>query len=48
MIIRKYNYKLETGVVGTDDENIANILYKKLLDTVPSILALDAQAVGRV
>lgn len=26
-IIRKYNYKLETGIVGTDDENIANILY---------------------
>jgi len=27
MIIRKYNYKLETGVVGTDDDNIASILY---------------------
>lgn len=27
MIIRKYNYKLETGPVGTDDDNIANILY---------------------
>lgn len=26
-IIRKYNYKLETGTVGTDNENIANILY---------------------
>jgi hypothetical protein len=26
-IIRKYNYKLETGLVGTDDDNIANILY---------------------
>ena len=26
-IIRKYNYKLETGTVGTDDENIANILF---------------------
>lgn len=26
-IPRRYNYTLETGVVGTDDENIANILY---------------------
>ena len=26
-IMRKYNYNLETGTVGTDDENIANILY---------------------
>ena len=26
-IVRQYNYKLETGTVGTDDENIANILY---------------------
>lgn len=26
-IIQKYNYKLETGTVGTDNENIANILY---------------------
>ena len=26
-IIRKYNYKLETGRVGTDDENIATILF---------------------
>jgi len=26
-IIRKYNYNLETGTVGTDDENIANILF---------------------
>ena len=26
-IIRKYNYRLETGTVGTDDENIANVLY---------------------
>ena len=26
-MIRKYNYKLETGTVGTDDDNIANILY---------------------
>ena len=27
MVIRKYNYRLETGTVGTDDDNIANILY---------------------
>ena len=27
MIIRKYNYRLETGIVGTDDGNIAGILY---------------------
>ena len=27
MIIRKYNYKLETGLVGTDDDNIASVLY---------------------
>ena len=27
MIIRKYNYRLETGTVGTDNENIATILY---------------------
>ena len=27
IILRKYNYNLETGTVGTDDENIANILY---------------------
>ena len=27
LINRKYNYNLETGTVGTDDENIANILY---------------------
>ena len=27
IIIRKYNYRLETGTVGTDDDNIANILY---------------------
>jgi len=26
-ILRKYNYNLETGTVGTDDDNIANILY---------------------
>ena len=26
-IIRKYNYNLETGTVGTDDKNIANILF---------------------
>jgi len=27
MIIRKYNYRLETGTVGTDDDNIASVLY---------------------
>ena len=27
MILRKYNYRLETGTVGTDDDNIASILY---------------------
>ena len=27
IIVRKYNYRLETGTVGTDNENIANILY---------------------
>jgi len=27
VIPRKYNYNLETGTVGTDDEDIANILY---------------------
>jgi hypothetical protein len=26
-IVRKYNYRLETGTVGTDNDNIANILY---------------------
>lgn len=26
-MIRKYNYKLETGVAGTDDDNIAAVLY---------------------
>jgi len=26
-MLRKYNYNLETGTVGTDDDNIANILY---------------------
>jgi hypothetical protein len=26
-MIRQYNYRLETGTVGTDDENIAQILY---------------------
>jgi len=26
-IIRKYNYNLETGTVGTDDDNIAAILF---------------------
>jgi len=26
-ILRKYNYNLETGTVGTDDENIANFLF---------------------
>ena len=26
-IIRKYNYRLETGTVGTDNDNIAAILY---------------------
>ncbi len=26
-IIRMYNYQLETGTVGTDDENMATILY---------------------
>jgi hypothetical protein len=26
-VIRQYNYRLETGTVGTDDENIARILY---------------------
>lgn len=26
-IIRQYNYRLETGTVGTDNENIAQILY---------------------
>lgn len=26
-IPRRYNYTLETGVIGTDDEDIANILY---------------------
>ena len=26
-ILRKYNYRLETGNVGTDNDNIANILY---------------------
>jgi hypothetical protein len=26
-ILRKFNYRLETGEVGTDDENIANVLY---------------------
>ena len=26
-ILRKYNYRLETGTVGTDDDNIANVLY---------------------
>ena len=25
--LRKYNYRLETGEVGTDDDNIANVLY---------------------
>jgi hypothetical protein len=23
----RYDYRLETGTVGTDDENIANVLY---------------------
>jgi len=26
-MLRKYNYKLETGTVGTNDDNIANLLY---------------------
>ncbi|MDR2954756.1 MAG: hypothetical protein LBV43_06730 [Prevotella sp.] len=26
-IIRKYNYRLETGTVGTDNDNIATVLY---------------------
>ena len=26
-ILRKYNYRLETGTVGTNDDNIANLLY---------------------
>jgi len=26
-ILRKYNYNLKTGTVGTDDDNLANILY---------------------
>ena len=26
-MLRKYNYNIETGTVGTDDDNIANILY---------------------
>ena len=26
-MLRKYNYNLETGTVGTDDDNIASILY---------------------
>lgn len=26
-IIRQYNYRLETGIAKTDDENVANILY---------------------
>lgn len=27
VIPRKYNYQLETGVVGTDDNDMANVLY---------------------
>ena len=27
IIPRKYNYNLETGTVGTDDDDMANILY---------------------
>ena len=26
-ILRKYNYKLASGPVGTDDDNMANVLY---------------------
>jgi len=26
-MLRKYNYNLETGTVGTNDDNIANILF---------------------
>ena len=26
-MLRKYNYNLETGTVGTNDDNIANMLY---------------------
>jgi len=26
-MLRKYNYNLETGTIGTNDDNIANILY---------------------
>ena len=26
-MLKKYNYNLETGTVGTNDDNIANILY---------------------
>ena len=43
-IIRKYNYKLETGTVGTDDDNIANILYNiNRLEAKASYIPSEAQ-----
>ena len=46
-IIKKYNYKLETGTVGTDDDNIANVLYNiNRLETKISAIPTDAQKLG--
>ena len=42
LINRKYNYNLETGTVGTDDENIANILYNiNCMETKKSFTSSD-------
>ena len=46
-IIRKYNYILETGVVGTDDDNIANILYNiNRLEMMKSFASSDMKELG--
>ncbi len=36
-IIRMYNYRLETGKVGTDDANIESVLYTINLMEMPYI-----------
>jgi len=47
-IIRKYNYRLETGTVGTDDDNIATILYNiNRMEMRKSFTSSDAQELDK-
>lgn len=44
-ILRKYNYKLASGPVGTDDDNMANVLYSINRMETPAAVQSDEPAV---